>query len=955
MRLRFAAVVALGALQCVHALDPTVSLSQYARRHWQVEDGLPQNYVTSISQSRDGYLLVGTAGGAARFDGLRFTPLVLDEQNGRSREWITAVQAGRDAATVWIATRDAGFYELGRRRWPLRFDNLMLDRAGEPVGLGTGLWRRDAGELRQIQRDISPADPSWSGLLELPARAGTLVAAGQGLFLFPPAGPRVLLLKPDAPEGRPLALAEARRSRAVWVGTSRGLFHARPGPRGIGMKPVDGLPGPVVSVVEDSDGVVWAGTWGLGLWRVVGGKAEAFTARDGLEDNFVHAVFEDREGNLWIGTRAGLSRWKSTPIVPFGLTEGANGQFFSTVSGDASGAVWLGTWRSGLYRLQGAGAPERVPLPQQDLGVLVRSTATAPDGSLWLSDWRALYHRTGAGWKELETAALGYRPQVHALLFDREGRMWVGAESGLYVHAATVEKGAPRIEGQSVRTLLEDSRGRMWAGGPGGLWRIEANSFVAVSGLPDRTVTSISEDSEGRIWATTRANGLVLITDAGVRVFDQRNGLPALPLYAAVDDGRGSLWLSSPAGIFEVQLPLLDDLVTGKRDRIPVLTYGQDDGMRTIECQNVGYPSAWKDTGGDLWFPTVRGAVRVRPWRRRIPDPPAVLIEGAVSERQSHSVRFTAARLGAPSRVEFRYRIVGAQSEWTALGAERTLRFDALPAGTHQVLIAAREQGGEWGEPASVSLTQLPRWHETWWFRLLALALAAGGLVLIYRWRMLIVRGRYAAVLAERNRISGEWHDTLLAGFSAISWQLDATLRRLREKPETAAETVEVARTMVQHYKAEARRVIWDLRHDSPEGLSMSSAISGALREMTDQRGIEWKLDVEGAVRPVPGEVAQNLLRICQEAASNAIRHAAPTRVDVTLKYASETVAMTVRDDGRGFDPGAVPPGHFGLQIMQERARRFGGDVEVVSHAGVGTTVTAAIPLTAAAAGASHE
>jgi signal transduction histidine kinase len=272
------------------------------------------------------------------------------------------------------------------------------------------------------------------------------------------------------------------------------------------------------------------------------------------------------------------------------------------------------------------------------------------------------------------------------------------------------------------------------------------------------------------------------------------------------------------------------------------------------------------------------------------------------------------------------------------------LRFDALSAGAHRLLISAREKGGDWGEPASVELRQEPRLYETWWFRIGAVALAIVILLLIYRWRMYILRMRYAAVLVERNRIAREWHDTLLAGFSAISWQLDATMKRLKDKPETATQTLEVAHTMVHHYKAEARRVIWDLRHDTPEPESVVTALRRALQEMMADRGIDWHLTVEGTARTLPGELSQNVLRICQEAASNAVRHAEPSRLDVSLRFPAEHVELTVRDNGRGFDPRQVPPGHFGLQIMQERARRFGGSVHVQSSVGEGTTITAEIP-----------
>jgi ligand-binding sensor domain-containing protein len=198
------------------ALDPKVSLSQYARKTWQVEDGLPQNYVTWIGQSADGYLLVGTSGGAARFDGLKFTPLVLDAATGLTREWITVVQAGKDAGTIWVATRDSGFYQLGKKHWPVRLDSLIVDKGGVPVGLGPGLFRAGGNDLTKVREGLSPSDPSWSGLLEV--SAGLLVASRQGLYLLADPKPPSMLLPYSV-----LALARSTRRDGVWLGLSHGV------------------------------------------------------------------------------------------------------------------------------------------------------------------------------------------------------------------------------------------------------------------------------------------------------------------------------------------------------------------------------------------------------------------------------------------------------------------------------------------------------------------------------------------------------------------------------------------------------------------------------------------------------------------------------------------------------------------------------------------------------------
>ncbi len=928
------------------ALDPDLAVSQYAKKHWQVEDGLPQNYVTWLSQTREGYLLVGTSGGVARFDGLRFTPIVLDPKTGVTREWINAAQPGADG-TLWIASRDAGLFRFGASlidaRWTsTAISSLIPLRDGRMLSLGqSGLQVWAGGDSRTIRADMRAANPSWQGLLE-DADGSLLIASATGAWRVNPAtGEAALIL--DTRREATLSVGSAAAGSGFWLGTSLGLYRGS----SKGLVKIAGVPGPVVTVIEDRDGNVWAATWGHGLYRISKAAGKAERCNDGVADDFVHSLFEDREGNLWIGSRAGLSRWSSGPMTPYGPEEGLPGKFFSSAVGDANGRMWFGTWRSGLYEREAQGLIRKIALPSPDLNVLVRAMAFAPDGSLWLSDWNGLQRYDGDS-RWTRAAELGAEAaEAHALAFDAQGRLWLGSSHGLYMHpdVRALRSGSPAVISERVQSLFAASDA-VWAGTEKGLWRIPAQGPpAAIAGLPHPSVVSVQADSRGRIWCTTKANGIVLVANGKVEaVFDQSHGLPPQPFYAVLDDGRGSLWLSSPAGIYEVPIAGIDAVLARRAPALTTVAYDQEDGMRSIECQNVGRPAAWKDSSGDLWFPTVRGMVRIRPSAKRMLPPPAVVIEAVESGAQGHSVRYTSTQLSAPSHLEFRYRIDG--QDWISTGAAREFRYNGLTAGRHRLQIAARLVGGEWSsEPASAELVQLPRWYETWWFRTLAVAAFAAMLWAIYLWRMLILRGRYRAVLLERNRIASEWHDTLVAGFSAISWQLDTALKRVGGG-QPAETTIATARTMVHHYRAEARRVIWDLRQNEPEIESLPQAMERALTELTRDRGVHSQLLVEGdAATLAAGDMSQNLLRICQEAVSNAIQHAGASKILVLLRFDRNQVLARVEDDGAGFQPAEVPAGHFGLTIMRERARRFGGELQIHSNpGGGGTVITASLP-----------
>ncbi len=203
---------------------------------------------------------------------------------------------------------------------------------------------------------------------------------------------------------------------------------------------------------------------------------------------------------------------------------------------------------------------------------------------------------------------------------------------------------------------------------------------------------------------------------------------------------------------------------------------------------------------------------------------------------------------------------------------------------------------------------------------------------------------RHSAIVAERNRIAYEWHDTLLAGFSAISWQLDEAKRRQREEPKSAAEALELAGNMLQHYRAEARLVIGDLLAEETESLDLAEVLKKSAGGLMGRSGIRFTIGTEGNAVPLACDVVRQISRICQEAISNAVRHANPEQIDLRLNFDAKKLRVRVCDDGRGFNPLQVAPGHFGLHIMKQRTRRLGGEINVDSVLGRGTTIQIAVP-----------
>jgi signal transduction histidine kinase len=556
------------------------------------------------------------------------------------------------------------------------------------------------------------------------------------------------------------------------------------------------------------------------------------------------------------------------------------------------------------------------------------------------------------------------------MLFDHTGALWVGtAGKGLFRFPSgrpADPAPPPLLPDAQVTALLEDSSRRLWVGTAMGLFLASpGQSLRSAPGLPAEHIESLFEDSARRLWASTAAGSLFVLDGERHLILDRAHGLPAHPLYRVLEATDGDLWISSPRGILQLPRADVDAVLAGRRPRLEILSYGQADGMRTIECHGLSQPAGWRAPDGVLWFPTARGFVQVRPAAPTAALPPTVRIEevrlGAAPTTsplaltppvllhpgaRDLQIQFTGLRLGRPHRLRFRYRLAGFDPAWVDAGGRRNATYNQLPPGVHTFEVQARDGLGPWGPAATLAIDQQPRFYQTPWFVLLLAVALAATIYAIYRWRVHSLRTRYAVVLEERNRIGREWHDTLVAGFSAISLQLEAANARLRGQPDRASEILDVTRQMVHHYRAEARRVIWDLRDSRPDDESLRSALDNALRRAVDNRPVEFALEVTGVECPLPAELRHNVLRICQEAMSNAVRHGAPTRLTVGLHYAAGELQLSVEDDGRGFEESLDPvAGHFGLTVMQERARRHGGRLTIESQPGRGTRLQAVIPI----------
>jgi signal transduction histidine kinase len=204
----------------------------------------------------------------------------------------------------------------------------------------------------------------------------------------------------------------------------------------------------------------------------------------------------------------------------------------------------------------------------------------------------------------------------------------------------------------------------------------------------------------------------------------------------------------------------------------------------------------------------------------------------------------------------------------------------------------------------------------------------------------------FTAILSERNRLAREIHDTLSQSLGAISVQLELARVHAGEISAAARQHLASAHRLTRAALADARESIWNMRSQVLEKGDLAEALQGILRQLTDGTAVVPRLQLEGERRRLPPMVENNLLRIGQEAITNACKHAQPGRIDVTLAFEGRSVRLTVEDDGVGFVPEARSNGgrrSFGLVGMVERAELLGGTAVLTSAPGQGTRIVVTV------------
>jgi diguanylate cyclase (GGDEF)-like protein len=737
--------------QPLYALDPDKRFQDYAIDNWGIEHGLPQVSALSVVQDARGYLWVGTQNGIARFDGVRFT--AFDRRRAGVDTTMATFGMSDRQGRLWFATPRGALHFDGRAfaLWVAGERDSAVHHVVERAD-GSILLASERGVLRAAERTLVPHALPGVACFALLAEADTVWVGARGrvIHLGPEGATREYALPAELAQANVTQLL--RSDAGLLLGTTQGLLRLHDGV----VDRVAGADAPGAAAIEslarDNAGTIWVGTAPvLYRWRQ-GHNLEALGEREFLRNSWITAIVEDREGNLWFGSRSeGLFRLWNGWATRIGESDGLGDPFVWSIARGADGEILLGT-NSQVARLSSA-ATVQAWIPGEALpNPAAYNLFVDHDRRLWVGTRSGLALFDGQ--REITPAPLRQLigEQINNVTQVGPREYWIGTSNGLYRWRDPTLEPIDTKTRLRVRTIYPLSAGRLLIGAEDGVreWQGGALSRPAwAEALNGTMVTSMGHIGTDVIGIGTLDAGFGLLREDRLIMLDLEHGLPSNNAWAFEVIGN-ALYVSSIEGVYRIPLGALPDPRNGTAGAIEVQRILNPSvrvlGELRARCCNGGGQGRMLREGDALWLPTVSGALRLDVGASIAGGtPPVVLIEELRHGTQRHEagehtlglgkdvrdveISFTAFNFRDPRGLSFRYRLDGYDQSWREAGAQRTAYYTNLPAGTYRFRVRASNASGmRNASDASLAFELLPRWYEQRSTQLLA-ALALLGLI----------------------------------------------------------------------------------------------------------------------------------------------------------------------------------------------------------------------------------
>jgi signal transduction histidine kinase/ligand-binding sensor domain-containing protein len=973
--------------------------SVWFARSWQSDEELPNNTVTGLAQTPDGYLWLGTPSGLVRFDGIRFEDFSPTNFIAPPNRGTIAMLRARSGA-LWLAMDRGAVVRL-------ESGTSHVFTAGLPSFIPDGLAEEPDGTLWVTYRNgsvysikegqVSPCAPE-SGLPSGPESCALCVDK-RGRLWFAKAG-RFGLFRDGSfhtlgeVSGQSARLAAAGEA-GVWLCAGGRLFKADDEGRLKDCGDFQAERGDTVPrvLLEDHEGAVWIGTTFSGLFRYDDAGFESIQTTH----QEILSLTEDREGNLWVGTAGGgVDRVRRRALALEALDSGLPFAAVQSLCEDANGDLWAATQNGVLARRTGGRWTALLESRHWPSGATC--VAADPQGAIWIGTRQhGLYCWRGGRLVPWGDPAPLRGPTLHTLLVSRSGDLWIGQENPSAIQRLreghlTLFSVPP--DSRVIRAMTEDAAGNIWAGTSKGLlFRITGDQVTEVNPRPSKENASIrclATTPDGALWLGYAGWGVGRLKDGHYAEIGSERGLYDDYISHIVADDHGWLWFAANRGVFKVRRQELEAVAEGRVARVRSIHYGRGEGLPSLQGTFGDAPDVLRSHDGRLWLPMRTALVVADPKRLGDnPQPPPILLKrvsvddqtvawyngviptarkaGAVlldsGETQAElelspghrrlDFEFAAPTFAAPESVQFRYRLEGYDEDWVEIGPQRIARFPQLSAGKYRFRVSACNSDGRWNQnEAALTLVVKPFFWQTWWFRSAALAAFTLAIVAIVRYvsfrrlhRQLRLLEAQAALQSERARIAKDIHDDLGANLTQIALLGELAQQDRGEPEKAAARIASISGTARQAIKS-LDEIVWAV---NPRNDTLTHLIDYTGQFAVDYlrlAGIRCRLDFpeQPPRRELSTEVRHNLFLVTKEALNNIVKHAGATEVWLRAKVTDERLELSIEDNGGGFAQAPDNAWADGLRNMRQRLEEIGGECHIKSQPGSGTMVALFLP-----------
>jgi ligand-binding sensor domain-containing protein/signal transduction histidine kinase len=983
--------------------DGLARFDGYEFTNFGTEQGLPHAVVNDLLEARDGEYWVATNGGLCIFNPngvaaqqvayadklppnsslLPMFIVVTPASDDRYTKSITTLLQARDG-TIWYGTRNGVFsvtmtkpqvtiepVNIGLANdYPEQRDinALLEDRFGALwFGGPDGLRRRwpDGAFVRYGKRDGLP-DDNIHDLLE--DHDGNLWVATRFGGLFQ--------LATSAGHEAPVVKRTYNVTNALGTDWVFDLF-------------------------ASSDDKLWVGTnAGLAEFSLKDekqrGPLHVYTKRNGFSYHEIANIAEDRDGNLWLGTINGAMKLSRGGFTTFNERDGVCcvRSFFRSPAGE-------------FYAYANVN-PDQVPQSDNsavpytlNLGHLDREHFTwlMPDALknkhlAWSPQPTALQSRTGEWWIGTGEGLFRFPPQ----------NSFSALKNAKPIANYTTRDGLATME---VFCIYEDSRGDLWVSTVGsngnGLARWERatrtlHNVAQMDSLPslkEKLPTAFSEDAVGDLWVGFSQGELARYRDGRFKLFTTADGLPTGRVDDLFRDRAGRLWIAIRRGLVRVDDPTAERpsfvtytttqglssnyVSTITQDHSGMMYIGTGQGVDRLDPTNgrikhyttadglaLGdVATAACDRDGAIWIGTSAGFSRLQPEATQSSDAPPVFIKGLSIAGTSHHVSAigeTAILLAdlspnqnqlqidfvglsfAPGEVlRYQYRLEGAKGDWTTPSTQRTINFANLAPGSYRFLVrAVNAEGVASTRSATIAFVILRPIWQRWWFLSLSGIVVALIAYELYRYRL----ARLLELERIRTRIATDLHDDIGSSLSQIAILSEVVRQKVGDNQAAVAEPLSQITTSSSELMDTMSDIVWAIDPHKDQLADLIQRMRRFASDVLTARNIDFEFNAPDAQRKLnlSADVRRQAFLVFKETLNNAVRHSACSRVVIDFRVNRHSCKLSIRDDGRGFDPDRESDGH-GLVNMRQRARQLGGSLTVISQPNEGTSVVFEAPI----------